>query len=88
MKGDSHSPVLNRCRISTDQKVSRNLPKNLGPIVHWFRGGCSKGMLVGYAGNFLETIFGAKCLIVEIYIEKKQQCINMNSYQCLSSVKK
>jgi len=53
-----------------------------------FRGGCSKGMLVGDAGNFLERISGAKCLIVEIYIEKKQQCINMNSYQCLSSVKK
>lgn len=30
MKGDSHSPVLNRCRISTNQKVSRNLPQNLG----------------------------------------------------------
>lgn len=90
-KGDSHSPVLNRCIISTNQKVSRFFPQKPGPNSSLVSGWMFNGMLVGDAWNFLETIFGAKCLIVEIYIEKKQPCINMNSlnsYQCLSSVKK
>ena len=48
-----------------------------GPNSSLVSGWMFKGMLVGDAGNFLERISGAKCWIVEIYIEKKQPCINM-----------